>query len=72
MKMKGVVGGWGVGVGVHSIPVYRGEGNNLAINEEKKNRSYWKILKDINHTLNNNSYCGIQTSKMKKISRWFL
>lgn len=28
MKMKGV--------GVHSIPVYRGEGNNLAINEEKK------------------------------------
>lgn len=26
------------GLGVHSIPVYRGEGNNLAINEGKKKK----------------------------------
>lgn len=37
--------------------------------EEKKNRSYWKILRDINHTLNNNSYWGKQTSL--KFSEWF-
>lgn len=43
--------------------------NSLALHGEK-NRSYWKILRDINHTLNNNSYCVVQTSLT--ISEWFL